>query len=412
MSRRLLGAVVAVVAVIAVTIWGTARVAAQQDCSRPTVQALISAEAAVSRPVVASPAEYALSNVYSLIEQATKPQFTYAEAGPQYAGAFEALVPAGSPPPVRAVSAYPSEDIPDEDSEDWGGTSRTEVTSISTLAASSGAREVGAGGATSESSRSWATSIVECDVITVIAGWEASGVVLAPGVSAQQMGETLTLVVGPTGSSASTEVTLVGVEGAQEVPLEGRITDPFTDPIREGGGPRIEAGEPRAEANETGATASGGGFNFLLTDPSTGQGAGYRIGSINATIDVLGALSFDEPEVPVATEAPDPAPPEPPVPDAAGSTSPTASAVAGTPPPPSVGAIATTSTAFSDTVISSVDVTTRSWYWLFVTIATAMVLAGMGATAWMGRARFPTIVWIVGHGDRLAARFSAVYLKW
>jgi len=385
-------------------------VAAGPECAQPTIQTLISAESAVSRPVIASPAEYGLSNVYSQIEQATKPQFTYAEAGPQYAGAFEALLPAGSPPPVRAVSAYPSDDIPDSDTRDWGGSSHTEVTAISASASSSGAKEMGVGGATSESSRSWATSIVECDVVTLIAGWQASNVVFAPGVTADQIGETLTLVVGPNGSSAQTDVTLVGVAGAQGVPLEGRPTDPFTDPVREGGGPRLEAGEPRTSADEQGASASGGGFNFLLTDPSTGQGAGYRIGSLNADIKVLGALEFDRPVVAGSDGGGDTGSTPVLGPDADAASS--AVAVAGSAPPPSPVAIATARGVLTDTVLSSVTVTTRSWFWLYASLATLLNVGGAAVTSRAWRRWFPTLDWLVRHGDRLRSRFSTVYLRW
>ena len=385
--------------------WSAASpVSAGPDCSQPTVQALVSAESAVSRPVIASPAEYGLSNVYSLIEQATKPLFTYAEAGPQYAGAFEALTPAGSPPPPRAVSSYPSEDIPDSTDSSWGGTSHTEVTPISASATSSGASDLGASGATSRSSRSWATSIVECDTVTVIAGWHASDVVLAPGVTAEQLGEVLTLVVGPTGSSAKTDVTVVGVNGADVVPVEGRPADPFTDPIREGGGPRLEIGEPRTSADTATASASGGGFNFLLTDPGTGQGAGYRVGSINADIKVLGPLTSTpvtevEPP-PVSDVLPESIAPSPAV------------AVAGAPPPPSPVAVEAAKATFTDTAISTISVRTRSWTWLVTLLAAALAVAGLRATQRTWRTRFPTADWLVRHGHRVTSRFSAVYLKW
>lgn len=388
-------------AAAALTVSGSLPASAGPDCSKPTVHALIAADAAVSRPVVASPAEYAVSNVYSLIEQATKPEFTYAEAGPQYLGAFEALAPAGSPPPPRAVSAYPSEDIPDETEADWGGTSHTKVTAISASATSHGGREMGAGDATADSSHAWATSIVECDVVTVIAGWLASNVVLAPGVTAEKLGETVTLVVGPKGSSSKTEVTVVGVSGAQVVPAEGRPADPFTDPMRENGGPRLEIGEPRTEAGKATASATGGSFNFLLTDPETGQGAGYRVGSINASIEVLGPLVSVLPvevEPEVASAPPPPAPPR--------------SAVVGTPPPPSPVAVATVREVLTSTDLALISVKTRSWYWLAVLIASAMIAGGMVATQRTWRTRFPTADWLVRRGNRMSTRFSTVYLKW
>ncbi len=374
-------------------------------CAQPAVQALISAESAVSRPVIASPAEYGLSNVYGQIEQATKPLFTYAEAGPQYAGPFEALTPAGSPPPPRAVSAYPSEDIPDESTEDWGGVSHTMVSPISASASSTGGRELGVGDATADGARAWATSIVECDVVTVIAGWHASNVVLAPGVTAKEMGEVLTLVVGPNGSSATTEVILVGVDGATSAPVEGRPTDPFTDPIRENGGPRLEAGEPRTSATANHATASGGGFNFLQTDPSTGQGAGYRIGSTNASIEVIGRLTAA-----AAPQVEDSAVEAPPVLERPALT--TGSSVIGTPPAPSIDAIAASRAAPIEARTSFIKVQRRSWYALFVALATALSLAGGILTAPTWRRLFPTLDWIVRKGDRQRSRFATVYLRW
>ncbi len=379
-------------------------------CAQPTVNVLVKAESAVSRPVIASPSEYGLSNVYSQISQATKPLFTYAEAGPQFLGPFEALTPAGTPPPPRAVSAYPSDDIPDHATSSWGGESRTDVSPITASAASSGARKLGVGGVTSDGSRSWATSVVECDVVTVIAGWAASNVVFAPGVTADQIGETITLVVGPKGSSAKVDVTLTGLSGVEPVPVAGRPADPFTDPTREGGGPRIEAGEPRTHADNKGATASGGGFNFLLTDPKTGQGAGYRIGSVNADIKVLGALSFEHPDTVEGGGTGRP-PTQPPITD---SKTPTVVGreVAGSPPPPSKQAEAIANTVLNTATIAAITVTTRSWYWLFAVLATLAVLGALGLTGELAPERFPTLHWVVRQGDRVRRRFAAVYLKW
>ncbi len=407
-ALRLASGVAVLVSVVALSA-GPA-LGAKEECARPTVNALVVAEGAVSRPVIASPAEYGLSNVYSQIEQATKPQFTYAEAGPQYAGAFEALLPAGSPPLVRAVSAYPSGDIPDETRADWGGTSETRVSPTSASAISSGAQDLGVGGATADSARAWTTSTVDCDVVTVVVGWEADNVVLAPGVSARTMGETLTLVVGPTEATADVDSTLVGLSGAQEVPLEGRPADPFTDPMREGGGPRVEAGEPRSHADTKGATASGGGFNFLLTDPSTGQGAGYRIGSINATVTILGALGPDAPTSGDGDgEATDGALVAP-LPHAPGGRLALPADAVTTGPLPAAEGPSTE--AFTESVISSVTVTSRTWGWLVVLAALMAMLGAAQLTGRVWRTRFPTLAWLVGHSDRLRARFSDVYLKW
>ncbi|WP_436795091.1 hypothetical protein [Actinospongicola halichondriae] len=388
--------------------------AAQADCEQPTVNTLITAESAVSRPVIASPGEYALSNVYSLVEQATRPLFTYAEAGPQYAGAFEALLPKTTPSPPRSVSAHPSTDIPDDHSEDWGGQSTTSVTPTSASAASVGGRSLGVGEATAETVRSWVTSTVECDVVTVIAGWAASEVVLAPGVTVDQMGERVTLVVGPDGSSADVETTLVGVGGAIGPDLDGRPTDPLTDPITENGGPVIEAGEPRTEADAEGASASGGGFNFLLTDPSTGQGAGYRVGSVNVAIEILGALdpsdptSVDENANPfedggaLAGNAPTIDPPANVAPHSE----------SGSPPDPSDAALEVERVSVTNTVLSSVEVTTRSWYPLVLTVAVLLALAVSIGLGRLARGRFPTLDWIFVKSDRRILRFLAVYVRW
>jgi hypothetical protein len=400
----------AVVLLGALSLSAAPALGAKDECPRPTVNALIVAEGAVSRPVIASPAEYGLSNVYSQIEQATKPQFTYAEAGPQYAGVFEALLPVGGPPLVRAVSAYPSGDIPDESSADWGGTSETRVSSISASAASNGGRDLGTGGATAGNGRSWARSTVDCDVVTVVVGWEASDVVLAPGVTAQAMGQTLTLVVGPTDSSADVDTTMVGLTGAQAVPLDGRPTDPFTTPVREGGGPRVEVGEPQTHADAQGATASGGGFNVLLTDPSTGQGGGYRLGSINATITILGALDPNGPSTDPSGDGSDGGPVVAVLPHAPGGSQALPPDAAVTGGLPAVEPLATES--FTEAVLSSVTVRSRTWGWLVVFAALLTMLAAAQLTGRRYPGRFPTLAWVVRHGDRLRGRFADVYLRW
>ncbi len=404
-GRLLLGVAVSALAISVPTPSG-----AETDCSVPTVNALISAEAAVSRPALNSPAEYGLSNVYSQVEQATYPQYVYAEAGPQYAGVFEALAPAGTPPPPRAFAAYPSEDIPDESTLDWGGISRAAVTATSASSSSSGGRELGVGGATAENSRSWVATTVECDVITVVAGWSASNVALAPGVTAEQVGERLTLVVAPQGSSADVEVTLVGVEGADTPTVEGRPLDPFTDPIRENNGPTIEVGEPRAESSPEGAEAKGGGFNFLFLDPEAGQGAGYRFGSLEAKVEVLGDITAASPpsvDVAPVVDAPVIAPPPP----ARQSTAPVRS-VSGTPPPPSQTVLDIERAATTDVVFSAVTVTTRSWYPLFAFLAVVLALGSTFGAARFNRERFPTLDWLFTKTDRRALRFVAVYLRW
>lgn len=383
-------------------------VAAGIDCSRPTVQALIEVESAVSRPVIASPSEYALSNVYSLVEQATKPQFAYAEAGPQYAGAFEALFPTGTPPLVRSVAAYPSADIPDDDTAEWGGASHSAVTPISAAAASVGLKDLGIGGATSSGARSWATSIVECDVVTVVAGWRVSDAVLAPGVTVEAIGEQITLVVGPRGASAKSDVTLVGVKGAQVVPVAGRPTDPFTDPIHEGGGPRIDVGEPRTRADLGGATASGGGFNLLQTDPSTGQGAGYRLGSLNASIKVLGSLG----RVASPSSVANPGRSETSSSSSGQRGNAAAASIVGSPPSPSPQAVRAARQVVTDSLISSVRVTTRSWFGVYAALALLLIAGATALSSRAWRRWFPTLDWIVRRGDQLRSRFSMVYLRW
>ena len=397
-----LAAVVTLAVAVAVPVFAVPA-SAGPDCSQPTVQALVAGEAAVSRPVIASPGEYALSNAYSLVEVATKPQFTYAEAGPQYAGAFEALLPAGSPTLVRAVSAFPSEDIPDENEARWGGTSRTRVTANSASSASTGLPLGELSGITADSARSWVTATVECDVVTVLAGWEMTNVVVVPGVGARLLGESLTLVVGPDGASASVDTTLVGAEGIDEVPVEGRPTDPFTDPMAASGGPRVDVGEPRTHTDATGASASGGGFNFLLTDPDTGQGAGFRIGSINADIKILGTLSSGSPRSGGPNGADD---------GAEGSGVGLDRAVTGSPPPVSPTAVAAAREVVRGTEVSSIVTTERSWFWPLAALAAALLVVAAGGLGLVDERRFPTLAWIVRRADRLRSRFTTVYLRW
>lgn len=410
MRRPLLGALCGLLVVVAAP-WSAS--AGEAVCDAPTVNALTFAESAVSRPALAAPSEYPVSSVYSIVEQATKPLFTYAEAGPQYAGAFEALVPAGTPPPPRAASAYPSEDIPDEDDETWGGSSRTEVTPVSAAATSVGAGGQDLSGATADSSRSWVVSRVDCDVVTVVAGWEANSVVLAPGASVQQLGQTLTLVVGPDGSSADVETTVVGASGVI-VPSDGRPGDPFADPTRENGGPTLDAGDPRTEVGDDFARASGGGFDFFFGDPESGQGAGYSFGGLNATIDVLGVLepvdlrappdpAVERDDLPVAPAR---------VPEAVGAES----AAVGTPPAPSSAALETVEAiearTITDALVSSVTVERRDWWPLFGLIGFVALLASIAGGVQVGRRFDPTLEWVAQKSVAVADRFAAVYLRW
>lgn len=394
--------------------------AGAQSCDAPTVNTLVAAEAAVSRPAINSPSEIPLSSVYANLSQATKPAFVYAEAGPQFAGVFEALAPPEAPPPPRAVAGYPSEDVPDDDTVDWGGRSRAAVTSISAFAESTGSGPLGDGELTVDSSRSWVTSIVECDVVTVIAGWEANNVTVAPGSTVQQLGQVVTLVVGPDGASADVDTTVVGAEGFGEVPVEGRPLAPFADPTAENGGPVLDVGDPRTEASEDGASASGGGFSFLFLDPEAGQGAGYRIGSVNAQIDILGPLEQASP-APVEVTTTQAAPPTtaaaavsapPPTTAPARPSRPAATTVVGTPPPPSPSAVATAATGVLATDLTDITIRTTNWYPLIVAIGSLFLFAQVTAIIRVGRRWDPTLDWIVRHGDRLRERFHRTYLRW
>lgn len=384
-------------------------VAAQSDCESPRVHVLSDAEAAVTRPALRSPSEYALSNVYALNQVATRPQFTYAEAGPQYTGAFEALAPPGSPTSPRAVSAYPSEDIPDDDDEVWGGTSTTNVTSTSATASSTATPDLGIPGVVLAGGESFVSTIVDCETVTIVAGWTVSDIDLGPGLAFEQLGETVTLVVGPDGSSADVHTTAVRAEGL-DLPIEGRPLDPFTDPIQENGGQTLEVGEPRTETGDGYAAASGGGFNFLFLDPEAGQGAGFRIGAVEAKINVLGEIPPPSEPTPVSQETVQPII----VPPAQGPTDiGTDSVSTGTPPAPSEQAAASIEAQLvRNTTATTLEVRTRNWLplWaLFAVVALAGVYAGALA---VGRRSYPTLDWIARRSLRSATRFASLYLRW
>lgn len=400
-------AVVAALAVLGAGVVPLGPAAAQRSCATPTVNVLTDAEAAVSRPALRSPGEYALSNIYSLNQLATKPQFVYAEAGPQFAGAFEALAPAGSPPPPRAVSAHPSEDIPDEDTEDWGGSSTTATTPVSAFATSTGPGHLVEGLGDATVATSFVSTVVECDTVTIVAGWSANDVRLGPDLAFEVLGEIVTLVVGPTGSSATVETTALR-SGETDSPLEGRPLDPFTDPVRDGGGPTIEAGEPRTETSGGRASATGGGFNFTLTDPETGQGASYRIGSVNATIEVLGRIA--PPAVPSTVVTSEDTVSAPPVESTVIGTG---ASVTGDPPPASERAVAGMETALvRETTSMSIEVTHRSWLVVWALLGLlAATGAGWGTVA-VGRRWFPTLDWIARRSARVSRRLIVQYLRW
>lgn len=366
---------------------------AAAPCNVEPAQALTSSEAAVSRPALRSPSEIPLSNVYARTELATRPDFVYAEAGPQYAGVFEALLPAGTPPPPRAVSAFPSEDIPDADTEDWGGTSETKVSSSTAFATSTGSTDLGVPGVTVESARSFTSTVVECNVITIIAGWSAADVTFPDGPSFERLGQQVTLVVGPSGSSAKVESTTVPT---------GRPVAPFTDPMEQGGGPKLEIGDPTTATAAGTASASGGGFYFLQTDPASGQGAGYRFGSVEASIRVL---------VPGAAKTSGAAQPK----NLPTRPTPTRAAVSttGDAPAPSAAAIEPVRTVLvSDTVTDLLEVTSPNLAALGL-FATLFAFASAAvATVAVGRRRFPTLDWIARRAAAATGRFVVTYLRW
>jgi hypothetical protein len=366
---------------------------AAAECNLQPAQSLTSAEAAVSRPALRSPSEYGLSNVYARTELATRPDFVYAEAGPQYAGAFEALLPVGTPPPPRAVSAYPSEDIPDADAEDWGGHSETKVTGSSAFASSTGSTDLGVPGLHAETARSFTSTVVVCNVITIVAGWSAANVTFGDGPRFEQIGQQVTLVVGPRGSSSKVETTTVPA---------GRPFAPFTDPMEQGGGPKLEIGDPTTATAPGTATATGGGFYFLQTDPATGQGAGYRIGSVEASIRVVVPGAVKAAGAP-KSEALPPLPP------------PTQSSVSttGDAPAPAAAAVAPLRTALvSDTVTDLLEVTSPNVAMLGLFASFLAVVTASVTTVVLGRRRSLTLDWIARRAVAGATRFGTMYLRW
>lgn len=412
MTRRVLLGIVALSAALAGPAGGSALgiAGAQESCESPRVHVLSEGEAAVSRPALRSPSEYALSNVYALNQVATRPQYTYAEAGPQYTGAFEALAPPGSPPPPRATAAYPSEDIPDDDEEVWGGTSTTGVTSNSATASSSAAEDIGIEGILGlKGGTSFVSTVVDCETVTIVAGWTVSDITIAPGLAFEQLGETVTLVVGPDGSAADVDTTAIRSDGV-ELPIDGRPLDDVTDPIRENGGPTLEAGEPRTETGDGYAAATGGGFNFMFLDPEAGQGAGFRIGSVEATINVLGEIPPPRSSDGGADDVPESIT----VPPAQGPTTVgTDSDSTGTPPAPSEQATASIDAQLvRNTTATTLEVGTRNWLPLWALLAaTALALVYAGSVA-VGRTSYPTLDWIARRSIRSASRFVSLYLRW
>ena len=156
----------------------------------------------------------------------------------------------------------------------------------------------------------------------------------------------------------------------------------------------------------------GGGFNFLFLDPSTGQGAGYRIGSINASIEILGALAAPtSPEIAAAPVVADPAPARvPAVVSRPANTTPRS--VSGSPPAPSPTALQIERAAVTGSVVSAIEITTTNWYPLYLALALALAFGVTLGSARAGRGRFPTLDWIFTKADRRALRFVAVYLRW
>lgn len=315
----------------------------------------------------------------------------------------------------RAEAAFPIlQGIP-QDSENSFGPAQSEAHAYPTYssgrASSSGIG--GADGAVRKGS-AFTNSVLECETLTLIVGWEASGVVTAGG-TIPSMSQIATLVVSPEGASVDV-ATNVAEETEEGVPvIEGRTLDPVTDPFNEQG-TYLDIGEPRIEIEDGRARVWGGGIRYGTADPSRNDTyTFYTIGSLEGLVEFVSVL-------PPPTEGDGDAGPTAPPPATGGGrggpvdgqTTTVVTESSGTPPRPSAAAEDFAAAQIQLAGITE-DLTTGSTS-LWPLLLASLALAIIGRTAWFAadrsRERFPTAGFAVDWFRVRGQRFSATYLEW
>lgn len=398
------------------------------------VQTSAVVESAVIRPRAQQGAELPLPAIYSAVEYQSRPASTYAVAGPYTLGVFEGtpfdpdsvpgaafglipvpvpiappavdtpLEPVPQPPPYgRAEAAYPVETIPDDSSASWGpGRSAARVDAAGGSARASGV-VAGSGSTPSvESAGSWSVTRFECAVLTVVAGWTATGITHGGG-RIDSISQTLTMAVGPTGSRAEV-VTDAGRPGG----ADGQPLAPFTDPFNAQSRQTVEVGEPRVETGNGFARVSGGAVRISFGDPErSDQRIEFRLGSIEAAVQIEGEFFYPSGGM-IVEEGP----------TEVRNTSPSRRefrSESGQPPEPSPQAVAAGTEALRTASRSRdyrVDAATDAGPVLLGLVGLLALVAAATGAAVSNRDRWPTAAFALDRSAALGRRFRDTYLRW
>lgn len=314
-------------------------------------------------------------------------------------------------PPIvgRSEAAYPPlEGIP-QDSENSAGPMRSEAHAYPTYSqgrASTAALE----GVRSGSAFTHAT--MECETLTLVVGWRATGVVTAGG-TIPSMSQIATLVVTPDGASVDV-ATNIADETEEGLPiLEGRPLDPITDPFN-AQGTYVDVGEPRIAVEDAKASVSGGGIRVGTADPSRSDTFTFvTIGSLEGSVEHLSILPpVSEPRNPGVDQEPTTRADDVSAPG--GQTTTVITETAGQAPEPSGEAEQFAADQIQLAGLTQ-DLTTGS-YSLWPFLLGLLALGLIARVAWFGadrsRERFPTAGFAVDWFRERGRRFATTYLEW
>lgn len=445
--RPRLANVVAVMAALSASIAvGPTSAANAQECG--DVVSSARAMATVARVDASSGAALAVPATYSQLIYDSIPSVAYNQSGPSTTGQLEdptgtnpnTLLPTifgfspvdppfaapedpfGSDPPFipappvvgRAEAAYPTlQGIP-QDSENSFGPTQSEAHAYPTYSRGR-ASSTGLGGADGgvRSASAFTNAILECETLTLVVGWEASGVVTATG-TIPSMSQIATLVVSPSGQSV-TVATNVAEETEEGSPIvEGRVLDPITDPFNEQG-TYIDVGEPRIVEEDGFVKVFGGGVRYGTADPERNDTyTFYTIGSLEGELSFLSVLPpvADGP-LPSASPSPQPA-----IPGThgtpAGQTTTQIVSAGGDVPTPSPEAEQFAAAQIQLAGISE-DLTTGTyspWPILLALVALGIIAKTAWYAADRGRDRFPTAGFAVDWFRARGKTFGTSYLQW
>ncbi len=319
-------------------------------------------------------------------------------------------------PPIvgRAEAAFPTlQGIP-QDSENSAGTMQSEAHAYPTYsqgrATSTGLGGIGAGSA-------FTRATMDCETLTLVVGWEASGVVTSGG-TIPSMSQIATLVVTPQGASVDV-ATNVADETEDGTPiLDGQpLANPILDEFNNQG-TFVDVGEPRITVEDNRATVSGGGIRVGTADPERNDTLTFfTLGSLDGAVEFTAILPpFSAPEN-SPSQSDVSAPPLAPNPDSGDGAQTTTSVTESAGPAPPDASAAAQEFATQQIQLAGVtqDLTTGSTSLLPLLLALVAIVM-IGRTAWFaadkGRDRFPTAGFTVDWLRARGQRFSTSYLSW